>query len=460
VTQLLGGRYRLVAPLGRGGMGQVWEAVDQQLERRVAVKLLRNESIARRPDRRQIMLRFTREAELTAGLQHPGVPAVHDAGSFEDGLFLVMELVDGGTVADLVAEQGPLPVAWTAAIAAQVCSVLAVAHERSLVHRDIKPQNLMVTPDGTVKVLDFGVAAVLDAAGVVRITVTGEIVGTPAYMAPEQLRSERATPRTDLYALGCVLYEMLAGNAVFTATSPHALGHKHLREQPSPLPRADVPPPLEHLVRQLLAKDPWQRPPDAREVYERLIPFVEGARPLGEIDPEGGAPTGMHLHARVLARLTGTVQAPPSPPPALPGTPAPGSHTDPANGWQRTSFPGPAAPAASVPAPAAARGFGWKALHSLWVAPALAFGFLTWTSFLYIGIRHRRRAWLIAAAVYGALTVLCGVLLMTTTNEQGVTSAPAALFWLVLFLGGLMHASGTNSSRLRLRAHAQTPPPA
>lgn len=492
MTQLLGGRYELIAPLGRGGMGQVWEAVDRQLERRIAVKLLTNEAIARWPDPGRLVRRFVQEAALTAGLQHPGVPAVHDAGSSDDGLFLVMELVDGCTVADLVAEQGPLPVPWAAAIAAQVCSVLAVAHGRSLVHRDIKPQNLMVTPDATVKVLDFGVATVLDAAGIVRITRTGEIVGTPAYMAPEQLRNERATPRTDLYALGCVVYEMLAGEPVFTATSPHALGYKHLEEEPAPLYRADVPPVLEELVRRLLAKDPRQRPADARETYERLLAFVQSAHPLGEIVPGAAGATGMHLHARVLTRLAGADRGasqagpvPPSGPPPLPtgfmpldtSSRMPRQGPAPMSSPSSYSVPGHSVPGHSVPGHSASghtaprhsapgytpaddaamtrHGPGWKLLHSLWMAPALALGFLTWGSFLYIGVRHRHRAWLIAAALYGALTVAVGALILTTTDGQGVTSAPAALCWLALFLGGIMHAAGANPGRLRLRARLE-----
>ncbi|MFD0689445.1 serine/threonine-protein kinase [Actinomadura fibrosa] len=306
MTQLLADRYELTVPLGRGGMGQVWEAVDRRLGRRVAVKLLKDRAVATRAGADGLARRFAREASVTAGLQHPGVPAVHDAGTYPDGLFLVMEMIEGATIADVIAEQGPLPVAWAAAVAAQVCSVLAVAHERAVVHRDIKPQNLMLTPEATVKVLDFGVAAVMDAAGVPRITRTGEVVGTPAYMAPEQLRSEPATPRTDLYALGCVLYEMLAGAPVFTATSPHALTFKHLEEPPAPLRRPDLPPELARLVGRLLAKDASLRPGGAREVYELLLGLVEPSHPLGDARPASSVPGGMHLYTQVVTRLAGT----------------------------------------------------------------------------------------------------------------------------------------------------------
>ena len=192
------GRYMLASPLGRGGMGQVWEGRDTRLDRRVAVKLLTTGAFAASPESDVDVRRFTREAAVTAGLAHPGVPAIFDAGTYDGGLYLVMELVDGCTVADLVAEQGPLPVAWAAGIAGQVAAVLAAAHQRGIIHRDIKPQNVMVTQDGAVKVLDFGVAGIVSQ----RLTSTGVAVGTPGYIAPEQLYNLPATPQADLYALG------------------------------------------------------------------------------------------------------------------------------------------------------------------------------------------------------------------------------------------------------------------
>src|SRR5215469_6799767 len=158
-------------------MGQVWEGRDERLGRAVAVKLLAVDAADARSPRDNGVRRFTREAAVTAGLTHPGVPAIYDAGEYHAGLYLVMELIDGCTLGDLIAEQGPLPVGWAAAIAAQVAAVLAAAHERGVVHRDIKPQNVMLTADGTAKILDFGVAGI-DSQ---RITSTGISVGTPAY---------------------------------------------------------------------------------------------------------------------------------------------------------------------------------------------------------------------------------------------------------------------------------------
>ncbi|MFC6935512.1 protein kinase [Actinomadura yumaensis] len=270
-------------PLGRGGMGQVWEAVERASGRRVAVKLVTHEVIADRSDPAELIRRFSREVSVTAGLGHPGVPAVHDTGIYEEGLYLVMDLVEGCTIDELIAERGALPYAEAATIAAQVCSVLAVAHERGLVHRDIKPQNLMLADDGAVKVLDFGVAAVLESPGAARITQTGTPIGTLAYMAPEQLRGERVVPRTDLYALGCVLYEMLTGRRVFEAPSPHAVGYQHLERRPDPIGRPDVPRALEHLVQRLLAKDPGQRPADANEVLTLLQPFSTPPMPPADL---------------------------------------------------------------------------------------------------------------------------------------------------------------------------------
>ncbi len=416
---LLAERYELTSPLGRGGMGEVWEATDQRLDRRVAVKLLPEERLAVAPE---LVKRFAREATVTAGLRHPGVPVVYDVGTYGGGLFLVMELVRGCTIADLVAEQGPLPVAWAAAIAAQVAAVLPAAHEHGLVHRDIKPQNVMITNDGTVKVLDFGVAAILDLAGgpagVSRITATGETIGTPAYMAPEQLQDLPTTPRTDLYALGCVLHEMLAGRPVFEADSPAGLITKHLQQPPPPLSRTDLHPQLGLLVRRLLDKDPSGRP-DAAEAYACLLPYVSGPGKLGDIVP------GPHPYSRVLVRLS----VEPGPPPVF-----------------------------SPPAPAPrARDVRWTLRHSLWMLPTLLFGVLTWLSFGYFAVRHRRLAYLFVAGGYAAAIVAAVALIGTGPDTGPDSDAPGTtagmIIWLLLWPIGILHAAWLNATvHLRRRA--------
>lgn len=271
----LADRYELTSPIARGGMGQVWAAYDKRLDRRVAVKLFRPDAFPSSVDVRALAMRFVREARLTARVEHPGVPAVFDAGAEGDRLYLVMQLMPGVDLADFLAQRGRLPIEWAAAIAAQIASVLAAAHAVSLVHRDLKPRNIMIRPDGSVVVLDFGVAALLDA-DITGITATGEALGSPAYMSPEQVKGVQASPRSDLYALGCVMHELLAGSRPFMAEGTYAAMREHAEVPPPALRslRADVPEELERLALDLLAKEPEGRPADAQEVYERLLPFL------------------------------------------------------------------------------------------------------------------------------------------------------------------------------------------
>ncbi|MGN9778059.1 protein kinase domain-containing protein [Micromonospora sp. H33] len=273
-------RYELTYPVGSGAMGQVWAGFDEKLDRPVAIKFLRKLAIPE-SEREHAVERFMREARVTARLDHPGVPSVHDVGYHDDDIYIVMQLVPGMVLADLIAERGWLSAPWAAAIGAQICSVLAAAHAASLVHRDLKPQNLMVTPTGAVKVLDFGVAALL-GPDVPRLTATSHTLGTPTYMAPEQALNSAVGPRADLYALGCVLFELLTGNPPFRADNPLGMLHRHMND---PIPsiaehRAGVPDGLAQLVVRLLAKDPQHRPGSAAEVYEILAPFGAVAQEL------------------------------------------------------------------------------------------------------------------------------------------------------------------------------------
>jgi serine/threonine protein kinase len=291
-------RYELTYPLGSGGMGQVWAGYDERLDRPVAVKFLKP-GLAVEADRHEVVERFRREARITARLDHPGVPTVHDAGVVGDDLYIVMQLVPGTLFTDLIAENGPLPVPWVAAIGAQICSVLAAAHAASLVHRDLKPNNLMLGSTGLVKVLDFGVAAVLDT-DLPKLTMTGETIGTPTYMAPEQaLGSSSVGPRADLYALGCVLYELLVGEPPYLADNALGMLHQHLE---APVPhvtdfRNDVPAQLDELIGALLVKDPQDRPESAAVVYRRLLKWATVDLPeLVKAPPENSAadPTSPH----------------------------------------------------------------------------------------------------------------------------------------------------------------------
>ncbi|MER5758503.1 serine/threonine-protein kinase [Streptomyces sp. NPDC002082] len=264
-------RYELLDLLGRGGMGEVWAAKDRQLDRSVAVKLLRSRNAGE--DLTRLEQRFEREAQLTARMGHPGVPTVHETGRHEgDTLFIAMELVDGRTLSAQLKEHGPFSLALAATVAAQTADVLAHAHRIGVIHRDLKPSNLMLTGSGTVKVLDFGIAAAREPdPGQPRLTGTNEMPGTPGFISPEQGEGRPATSRSDLYALGCVLYEITTGQPPLTVppgASPFVLILKHITDKPRPAAelRPELPDAFADLIMRLLAKDPAERP-STREVH-------------------------------------------------------------------------------------------------------------------------------------------------------------------------------------------------
>ncbi|HEX6499004.1 MAG TPA: serine/threonine-protein kinase [Micromonosporaceae bacterium] len=288
----IAGRYELVEPVNAGGMGQVWRGYDAVLDREVAVKLIRSDVINSPAHAEEFAKRFKREARITARIRHHGVPQVYDAvlDSSYDRLYLVMEFVRGVTLRAFVNREQPLPIGWAAALAAQIATVLSHAHAVPVVHRDLKPDNVLVTGDGTVKLLDFGIAAML-GTDVTRLTATGSPVGTSRYMSPEQIQGGTVTPRSDLYALGCVLHELVCGQPLVAGVTDFDLMRQHVYDPPTPLRqlRADVPQALEELVLHLLAKAPEGRPVDAYEVYERLLPFLPlpGSPPPTAWGPEG-----------------------------------------------------------------------------------------------------------------------------------------------------------------------------
>ncbi|MEU6034689.1 serine/threonine-protein kinase [Actinomadura sp. NPDC047616] len=298
------GRYVIGPPLGVGGMGQIWQATDARLNREVALKLIRPD---RHGDDAAARRRFYREARVLGRLRHPGIPALYDFGVDGADLFIVMELVrDAVCLRDLVAEQAPalLPVPWAAVIGAQMCAALAAAHRAGLIHRDLTPANVVLARDGTVKILDFGVAAALDSGDFSEITRPGEAPGSLRYMAPEIDGHTRADVRSDLYAVGCVLFELLTGKRVFQSSSVMDEIARHRDEPPPPLvtDRDDVPRPLEHLVHALLAKDPAARPGSSTEVFAALLPYAQDVPPLpGYVKSDPADPA--HLYTTALTRL-------------------------------------------------------------------------------------------------------------------------------------------------------------
>ncbi|GAB3214051.1 hypothetical protein GCM10027294_51090 [Marinactinospora endophytica] len=300
---LLNDRYELEpVPIGRGGMGEVWEGHDVRLDREVAVKIIRFPDGVRDEE---LVRRFVRESRITARLQHPGVPSVFDVGTHEGRPFLIMQRVHGISVADLVAEHDRLPVGWCAAIAAQVCAVLGIAHQASLVHRDLKPGNLMLEPDGTVKVLDFGLAVALETRELSQITRSGQVLGTPAYMAPEQVLTGTSTPLSDLYSLGCTLHQMLTGRHLFSGSTAFSTMSKQVSEHPPSVRRSrpDTPPELDELLMALLEKRPEDRPKDAHEVYQCLLPFATGLGPIPGVLTPPALPSPVRMYATVVGRV-------------------------------------------------------------------------------------------------------------------------------------------------------------
>lgn len=257
---VLGTRYRLDQRIAVGGMGDVWAARDELLGRQVALKLLHPNLAADEGFRR----RFRAEAKAVARLSHPGIVAVYDYGEDPEAAYLAMELVDGEPLSALLRRRGRLGPAETMSLVAQTAEALAAAHAEGLVHRDVKPANLMLRSDGRVKVTDFGIVRAADTA---TLTGDGTVFGTVAYMSPEQVRGERATAASDLYSLGVVAYECLSGERPYNGGKSIAVALAHLHDPVPPLP-TDVPIGVRQLVQRMLHKDPGARPASALAVAE------------------------------------------------------------------------------------------------------------------------------------------------------------------------------------------------
>ncbi|WP_051798829.1 protein kinase domain-containing protein [Streptomyces sp. NRRL S-337] len=348
---MLGQRYELVEQLGQGGMGTVHRAVDHRLRRTVAVKTLSAE-LARQPE---FLSRFQREARAAAALNHPGVATVHDVGEdTADGAtepYLVMEYVEGRTLSRVL-DAGPLPLAQAVDLTCQVLDALDHSHRHAIVHRDIKPANVMLTGAGTAKVVDFGIAKALSEVAT-RLTGTGVAVGTPAYLAPEQINGAETDHRTDLYAVACLLHELLTGRPPYTGDSPFSVMHQHLAADPVPPSRLrpELPAALDAVIVRALHKDRDGRYPSAAAMRAALtaaaapapepVPaaarrpaVVPAAAPAAvptptALDPRAAAPAGP-------APAKGPAASGPAAAPEPPGEPVP----EPAARPQRRRLPG------------------------------------------------------------------------------------------------------------------------
>jgi serine/threonine-protein kinase len=323
--QVLADRYKLIRWVGGGSMGEVWEATDTRMDRPVAVKVLRpahaNDPVA--------LERFKIEARLGAQLDHPGIAKVHDVnvdGRSGEPPWMVQEYVAGEPLTDLLRRDGALDPRLAVSIVAQVAEAAHAAHRVGVVHRDLTPRNLLIAADGSVKVTDFGIARSDSAAP---LTKAGHVIGTPAYLSPEQVRGSTASPASDVYTLGVVLYECLSGRRPFDGSNPIEVARAHLEQVPPPLPTV-IPGPLRAVVIAALAKEPENRPAAAdlaRRLHAAIAPPRPGAafnteqmtvvRPLADVTrpaPAAGQPlhaAGRPLHAAPLGpRRAAASQAP------------------------------------------------------------------------------------------------------------------------------------------------------
>jgi beta-lactam-binding protein with PASTA domain/tRNA A-37 threonylcarbamoyl transferase component Bud32 len=322
IGELLGGRYRLIEPLGEGGMATIYRAHDEQLGRDVAVKVLHPEY----GRDSAFVARFRQEAQAAASLNHPNVVNVFDYGTDRAGPFIVMELVDGGDLQSLIREEAPLPPVAAAEIARQIADALAAAHGRGIVHRDIKPSNVLLASGGRVKVVDFGIARAFSEA---QLTLPGTTLGSVHYFSPEQARGETVTPSSDLYSLGLVLFEMLTGQRAWRGESPAAVAMARLAsEAPAPSSlQPGVPRGLDLIVRRALGREPEDRYPSASAFSQALQRFVEA--PNAPVRGLAGAAAGsMSSNPTVVRAAAGPPSRPRAPlPPAAAAVPARGTYS-------------------------------------------------------------------------------------------------------------------------------------
>jgi serine/threonine protein kinase len=357
--EVIGGRYRLDERIGTGAMSEVWAAQDVELERRVAVKLL---GVATDGDR------FAREAQTVAALSHPNICRLFDYGETDGRPFIVFEYLPGGTLDDRLVPGEPLPDADTARVAADLAAALAHAHGRGVLHRDVKPSNVLFDEEGNAKLADFGIARLGDAS---TLTEAGTVLGTAAYISPEQARGEPVTPATDVYAFGVVLYRLLTGRLPFDAEAPLELALKHVNEEPVPIAelRPDAPPALERVATWALAKTPEERPPDGASLVaalgqggaptaEETLVMARGRRGVGPRHVAvgiafvllvlAGAAVAMLANPETSKAPVATTKAPSTkrattaPPPPPPPPPPPTASTRPTTSEQTTTAAPPA----------------------------------------------------------------------------------------------------------------------
>ena len=280
IGKILGNRYRLIELIGEGGMAQVYKAECSLLCRTVAVKILRPQYASDA----EFVERFRREARAAASLSHPHIVNIYDVGQ-ENGMdYIVMEYIPGDTLKNIIIQKAPLAVEQALDITRQIAEGLQHAHQRNIVHRDIKPHNILVTPDGQIKVTDFGIARAISAGS---LTQAGTVVGSVQYSSPEQAKGEEVGPQSDLYSLGCVFYELLTGTVPFKGDTPVSIAIQHLQEEITPVReiRSDISPVVENIIKKATAKDPAKRYPSAMAMLKDITAVqLKANREKGLVD--------------------------------------------------------------------------------------------------------------------------------------------------------------------------------
>ncbi len=443
------GRYRLLELLGRGGMGEVWRAYDTAIDRVVALKVLP----ANFADDQVFQERFRREAKAAAGLDIPHVVPIHDFGEIEGRLFVTMRLIRGRDLQDLL-HDGPLPPARAVWIIEQIASALHAAHEVGLVHRDVKPSNILVAKDDFAYLIDFGIAR---AAGETGLTGTGTTIGTWAYMAPERFNTGHADARADIYALAGVLHEALTGERPYPGDSLEQQIVGHLTTPP-PRPsviRRGLPAEFDTVIAKGMAKDPDHRyatalklaeharsaitapvPPPVHEQSKRPIPPPSFA---GAPTQWGGAPPP----APPQPMIAHFDRPQPAPRPPAPVTPRPTTY----NGGSSARSTTPEEKLASRQ---------WRLLNSWWILPpVLSLGFLGWLGFLVAAIRTGKTKYWVFCGLYATLLSIF-IVIVGATPKDSLASNLAAIPFFLAWLGPTIHAAIVNREYLRTLAYKNT----
>ena len=318
IGALFDGRYKIIKKLGTGGMATVYLAEDQELGRRIAIKILNSKHAADQ----QFVERFRREASSAAGLSHPNIVQIYDRGNAEGTYYIAMELIDGRSLKELVIQRGPSPILVAVNYGRQILAALRFAHRNGVVHRDIKPHNVLVDDEGRIKVTDFGIAR----AGASEMTEVGSIIGTAQYLSPEQARGAPVDDRSDLYSVGVLLYELLTGEAPYSGDTPVEIAMKHLSAIPEPpsVKRPEIPPALDAVVLRALAKSPDDRYQSAEEMDADLSAISKGME-ISETTTDAATTVlaGAGLSAPTMISKAPTRLAPPARPsaPVPPATP-------------------------------------------------------------------------------------------------------------------------------------------